>query len=161
MNRVITLLFCSLLKTSLNQTEPQLWHARPQKSLLLNVVVLYNRWPGLTSTSKKLPPKTSFLHKNTLKFCSRTAENVLGIINIQRTWTSVRISSKSFSLNTVLLQIHPLPSGKWQAKFLGPFNLLGAWGGVLKTNIWINTLLRPGFFSVSLWWQNEQSYSNS
>lgn len=93
----------------------------------------------LMSTSQELPPKGRLLRKNAIKFGSWTLENVLGVIYIYTTWTSTRISSESFSPDTVLLQIHPLPSGKPPARFWRPFSLLGTRGGVQKTKTWMNT----------------------
>lgn len=112
--------------------------------------VLHNKCPGLPSSSQMLPPKGRLLPKNATKFCSRSLENVLGVTNIQSTRISSRISSKSFPPNSVLVQIHPLPSGELAAKFLGPFSLLGIWGGVQKTKTWMNTLSHGLDFSLGV-----------
>lgn len=147
MSRIITVLFKDFLKSLNHSLGYQLFD-----------VILYNKFLALSAHLKSYHSKQGFLSKNILKFCSRTLENVLGIVNIQMTWTSLGISSKSFSLNTVQVQIHPLPSGEQQAKFLGPLNLLAGWGGVQETDTWMHALLRPAFFSRANDYKNEQSY---
>lgn len=111
-SRVITALFLQVLKTSLN-------HLTTFRYLLFNMSFLHNKSLVLSAHLTSYQSKQGSLWKITLNFFSRTLENVLSAVNIQITWTSLRISSKSFFLHTVLVQIHPLPSGEQQAKFLG------------------------------------------
>lgn len=108
MNWIITLV--SPVKDFLKQN--QFRQARSQEIVFTArlLFILHNKCPGLISSSQNLASKRSLLRKSIVKFSSRTLENVLGVINIHSTGTSTRISSKSFSPNTVLVQIHPPPS---------------------------------------------------
>lgn len=122
------------------------------------VFYITSSWPYQLISKVNHSKQGFFFLKEYLRILKQNIRECSGTVNIQITGTSLRISSKSFSLNTVLVQIHPLPSGEQQAKFLGPLNLLEVWGGVQETDAWMHAPLRPAFFSGANDYKNEQSY---
>lgn len=138
MNRILTPFSLLMIRTLLSQAKSQFRHVRPGEitaaERLFYIIV---PWSYQLFTEVTIHRRAS----------SQEYYNILQNIRERSGWYQHsqytnfhKNSQQSFSPNTVLVPIHPLPSGEWQPNPQGHSVYLGREGVCRKPANWMNTL---------------------